>query len=286
MMKGDRKYILMFLLPAAAFLITFLYYPFFKSMYLSFFRTKGFFSKTFVGFDNYSRMFTDELLGAATLHTLELMLYVIVFQVGIALLLAIFVDNITWGKGFFRMVFFFPVVISGTAIALLFVLFYNFQFGLLNTLLQDMGFDKVNWLSESMALKAVAIPTVWHYVGFYFVLFLTAMSKIPSDFYEAAKLEGITGFKKTFLLTIPLIMSDIKVVITLAITGTLKVFEFIFVLSRGQNGTEVLGTYMYKKALVDQNFGYGSTIAIYIVVFGVLLSLLANRLLKRDEITY
>ncbi|WP_214627248.1 carbohydrate ABC transporter permease [Paenibacillus agaridevorans] len=285
-MKGDRKYIFLFLLPAAVFMSIFLYYPFFKSMYLSFFRTSGFFSKTFVGFDNYARMFSDELLGAATLHTLELMLYVIVFQVGIALVLAVLVDNVTWGKGFFRMVFFFPVVISGTAIALLFVLFYNFQFGLLNNILQNLGFDKILWLSESNALKAVAVPTVWHYVGFYFVLFLTAMSKIPADFYEAAKLEGITGVKKTFLLTIPLIMSDIKVVITLAITGTLKVFEFIFVLTRGQSGTEVLGTYMYKKALVDQNFGYGSTIAIYIVVFGVLLSLLANRLLKRDEITY
>ncbi|WP_259391616.1 carbohydrate ABC transporter permease [Paenibacillus sp. 1011MAR3C5] len=286
MMKGDRKYIVMFLLPAAAFMSVFLYYPFFKSLFLSFFRTKGFTTRTYVGFDNYIRMFSDNLLGAATLHTLELMFYVIVFQVGIALFLAVLVDNITWGKGFFRTVFFFPVVISGTAIALLFVLFYNFQFGLLNTILQNFGFSKVNWLSESMALKAVAIPTVWHYVGFYFVLFLTAMSKIPSDFYEAAKLEGITGVKKTFMLTIPLIMSDIKVVITLAITGTLKVFEFIYVLSRGQNGTEVLGTYMYKKAMVDQNFGYGSTIAIYIVVFGVLLSLLANRLMKRDEITY
>lgn len=285
-MKGDRKYIFIFLLPAAVFMSIFLYYPFFKSMYLSFFRTSGFFSKTYVGFDNYVRMFSDELLGAATLHTLELMLYVIVFQVGIALFLAVLVDNITWGKGFFRMVFFFPVVISGTAIALLFVLFYNFQFGLLNNILQNLGFDKVLWLGESNALKAVAVPTVWHYVGFYFVLFLTAMAKIPSDFYEAAKLEGITGIKKTFLLTIPLILSDIKVVITLAITGTLKVFEFIFVLTRGQSGTEVLGTYMYKKALVDQNFGYGSTIAIYIVVFGVLLSLLANRLLKREEITY
>lgn len=285
-MKGDRKYILMFLLPAAATMMIFLYYPFFKSLYFSFFRTSGFYEKKFIGFDNYTRMFTDQMLGASTLHTLELMLYVILFQVGIALMLAVMVDNIQWGKGIYRMVFFFPVVISGTAISLLFVLFYNYQFGLLNSLLNKLGFDKVLWLSESLALKAIAVPTVWHYVGFYFVLFLTAMSKIPSDFYEAAKLEGITGLKKTFQLTIPLIMSDIKVVITLAITGTLKIFEFVWVIARGQNGTEVLGTYMYKKALVDQNFGYGSTIAIYIVVFGVLLSLLANRLLKRDEITY
>lgn len=285
-MKGDRKYIVLFLLPAVAIMTIFLYYPFFKSLYLSFYRTTGFFDKKFVGWANYERLFTDKLLGAATLHTLEIMLYVIVFQVGIALVLAVLVDNISKLKSFYRTVFFFPVVISGTAISLLFVLFYNYNFGLLNNLLAQFDIEKVLWLDDKNALKAVSIPTVWHYVGFYFVLFLTAMSKIPSDYYEAVKLEGISAFKRTTMLTIPLIMSDIKVVITLAITGTLKVFEFVWVITSGQNGTEVLGTYMYKKAMVDQNFGYGSTVAIYMVVFGVLLAVIANRLLKRDEITY
>lgn len=285
-MKGDKKYLVLFLLPAAIMVTTFVYYPFFKSFYLSFFRTTGFFDKKYVGFDNYERLFSDELLGAATLHTLEIMLYVIIFQVGLALILAVMVDSIKWGKTFFRTVFFFPIVISGAAISLLFVLIYNFQFGLLNGALESLGLDKVLWLSENSALKSVAIPTVWHYVGFYFILFLTAMSKIPSDFYEAAKLEGITGIKKTLYLTIPLILSDIKVVLTLAITGTLKVFDFVWILTRGQNDTELLGTYMYKKALVDLNFGYGSTIAVYIVAFGVILSLVTNRLLKKEEITY
>ncbi|KOP68736.1 ABC transporter permease [Bacillus sp. FJAT-18019] len=285
-MKGDRKYILLFLLPTAAIMTVFLYYPFFKSLYLSFYRTTGFFDKKFVGWANYERLFTDKLLGAATLHTLEIMLYVIVFQVGIALLLAVMVDNISKLKGFYRTVFFFPVVISGTAISLLFVLFYNYNFGLLNNLLASFNMEKVLWLDAKNALKAISIPTVWHYVGFYFVLFLTAMSKIPQDYYEAAKLEGITGFKKTTMLTIPLIMSDVKVVITLAITGTMKVFDFVWLITNGQNGTEVLGTYMYKKAMVDQNFGYGSTVAIFMVVFGVLLAMFANRLLKKEEITY
>jgi len=285
-MKGDRKYIFMFLLPSAVLMGLFLYYPFFKSFYLSFYRTKGFFDKKFVGWDNFERLFTDNLLGAATLHTLELMLYVLLFQVGIALILAVLVEGISRLKSFYRTVFFFPVVISGTAISLLFVLFYNYNFGLLNNLLANFGIEKIFWLDEGNALRAVAIPTVWHYVGFYFILFLTAMSKIPSDYYEAARLEGIGAFKRTTKLTIPLIMSDIKVVITLAITGTLKVFEFVWVITSGQNGSEVLGTYMYKKAMVDQNFGYGSAVAIYMVIFGVLLALLANRLLKRDEITY
>ncbi|WP_424768826.1 carbohydrate ABC transporter permease [Paenibacillus sp. sgz302251] len=285
-MKGDKKYIVLFLLPAAVMMSIFVYYPFFKSFYLSFYRTSGFFEKKYVGFANYERMFTDSMLGAASLNTLEIMLYVIVFQVGIALILAVMVDSIKWGKAFFRTVFFFPIVISGAAISLLFVLIYNFQFGLLNGALSNLGYEKILWLSESSALRAVAVPTVWHYVGFYFILFLTAMSKIPSDFYEAAKLEGITGIKKTLYLTIPLIISDIKVVLILAITGTLKVFDFIWILARGQNDTEVLGTYMYKKALVDLNFGYGSTIAVYIVVFGVVLSLITNRLLKKEEISY
>ncbi|KKC49320.1 MULTISPECIES: carbohydrate ABC transporter permease [unclassified Paenibacillus] len=285
-MKGDKNYILAFLLPAFLLLGTFVYYPFLKSFYLSFFRTNGFFNKKFVGLDNYERLFSDDLLGAATLHTLEIMLYVLIFQVGIALVLAVMVDSISKGKQFFRTVFFFPIVISGAAISLLFVLIYNYQFGLLNGIIAKLGFEPILWMSETGSLKAVAVPTVWHYVGFYFVLFLTAMSKIPSDFYEAAKLEGIGGIKKTTMLTIPLILSDIKVVMILAITGTLKIFDFVFILTRGGNGTELLGTYMYKKALVDQNFGYGSTIAIYIVIFGVILSLITNRLLKREEVTY
>lgn len=285
-MKGDRKYIFLFLLPSAVLMSMFLYYPFFKSVYLSFFRTKGFFDKKFVGWDNFTRLFSDNLLGQATLHTLELMLYVIVFQVGIALVLAVLVESIGKLQSVYRTVFFFPVVISGTAISLLFVLFYNYNFGLLNSLLANFGIEKILWLDEGNALRAVAIPTVWHYVGFYFILFLTAMSKIPSDYYEAARLEGIGPFKRTVMLTIPLILSDIKVVITLAITGTLKVFEFVWVIAKGQNGTEVLGTYMYKKALVDQNFGYGSAVAIYMVVFGVVLAMVANRLMKREEITY
>lgn len=285
-MKGDRKYIWLFLLPSALIMSVFLYYPFAKSFYLSFYRTDGFFNKKLIGLENYGRLIHDKELLDATLNSLELMLYVLIFQVGIALVLAVLVEAVRWGKTFFRTVFFFPIVISGAAISLLFVLIYNFQFGMLNNLLADFGYDKVLWLSEQHALKAVAVPTVWHYVGFYFVLFLTAMSKIPADYYEAAKLEGITGFKKTVTLTIPLILSDIKVVIILAITGTLKVFDFIYIISRGNNGTEVLGTYMYDRAIVDQNFGYGSTVAVYIVLFGVLLSLLANRILKREEITY
>ncbi|GAB2532576.1 carbohydrate ABC transporter permease [Gracilibacillus alcaliphilus] len=287
-MKGDRIYIFLFLTPA--FIITgiFLYYPFIENLLQSFYNTDGFFNSTFIGLDNYIRLWNDEIARTALFNSLELILYVTVFQVGIALILAILVDSITKGAAFYRTTFFFPIVISGAAIGLLFTLIYNYRNGLLNEILVSMGMERVLWLTEQSSLYMVAIPTVWNYVGFYFVILLTAIQKIPNDFYEAAKLEGITGFQKMFRLTIPLIVTDLKTCMVLAITGTLKIFELVYIITRGGpgNSSEVLGTYMYQKAFEDTAMGYGATIAVLIVVLGLTLAFITNKLLKREEVTY
>lgn len=287
-MKGDRTIIVLFLLPAAVMTLVFLYYPFFRGILLSFYRTEGFFSKEFFGFGHYIRLFQDDVIRIATLNSLELMVYAVVFQVGIALILAVMVDSIKRGKTFFRISFFFPVVISGSAIGLLFTLIYSYRNGLLNNILDALGFERVLWLTEKTSLIAVAIPTVWQYVGFYFVIFFTAILKVPEEFYDAGRLEGITGVKKTFYITIPLIWNDIKICIILAITGAFRVFEMVYIITLGGpgNSSEVLGTYMYEATFTKQAVGYGSTIAVYIVILGVTLSMLTNRLLKREEVTY
>ncbi|MBP1914442.1 carbohydrate ABC transporter permease [Lederbergia galactosidilytica] len=287
-MKGDKLFIFLFLFPAFFITAIFLYYPFFENIYQSFFKTDGFFNSTFIGLDNYKRLITDEIARGATLNSLELMLYVAVFQVGIALVLAVMVDSIKHGVRFFRTSFFFPVVISGAAIGLLFTLIYNYRNGLLNEILVSLGFERVLWLTESSSLYMVAIPTIWSYVGFYFVIFLTAIGKIPEDFYEAAKLEGITGFQKLTKITIPLIVGDIKTCLVLAITGALKIFELVYIITRGgpARSSEVLGTYMYQKAFEDSNVGYGATLAVLMVVIGVSLAFITNKLLKSEEVTY
>ncbi|MGN8644767.1 carbohydrate ABC transporter permease [Gracilibacillus sp. HCP3S3_G5_1] len=287
-MKGDKLYIFLFLTPA--FLITgiFLYYPFIENILQSFYRTDGFFNSTYIGLDNYVRLWNDEIAREALFNSLELMLYVTVFQVGIALILAIMVNAITKGAGFYRTTFFFPIVISGAAIGLLFTLIYNYRNGLLNEILVNLGFERILWLTEQSSLYMVAIPTIWNYVGFYFVILLTAIQKIPNDFYEAAELEGVTGMQKMFKLTIPLIVSDLKTCIVLAITGTLKIFELVYIITRGGPGSssEVLGTYMYQKAFEDTAMGYGATIAVIIVVLGLSLAFITNKLLQREEVTY
>lgn len=287
-MKGDRIFIVLFLMPAALITGVFLYYPFFRGIMLSFYQTEGFFSKTFAGFYNYIRLFQDEVVRIATLNSLELMIYAVFLQVGIALVLAVMVDSIQRGKSFFRISFFFPVVISGSAIGLLFTLIYSYRSGLLNNVLTSMGFERVLWLTEKTSLIGVAVPTIWQYVGFYFVILFTSILKVPDEFYEAAKIEGISGIKKMVHITIPLIWGDIKICMILAITGAFRVFELVYIITLGGpgNSSEVLGTYMYETTFTKQAVGYGSTIAVYIVVLGVTLSLLTNRLLKREEVTY
>src|SRR5699024_9926785 len=197
--------------------------------------------------------------------------------------------SISHGVRFFRTSFFFPVVISGAAIGLLFTLIYNYRNGLLNEILVSFGFERVLWLTEQSSLYMVAIPTIWSDVGFYFVIFLTEIEKIPSDFYEAADLDGVSGFQKLTKITIPLIVSDIKTCLILAITGALKIFELVYIITRGgpARSSEVLGTYMYQKAFVDGAIGYDATLAVLIVVIGLILAFLTNKFLSnKDEVTY
>ncbi|MBA4492866.1 carbohydrate ABC transporter permease [Paenactinomyces guangxiensis] len=288
MHKGDKKYIFLFLFPTILLTGVFLYYPFLRSVYKSFFYWDGFLVSRFTGLENYIQLATDEVVRIATLNTLEIMCYAIIFQVGLGVVLAVLVDSVKFGTNFFRSAFFFPVAISATAIGLMFTLFYKYDGGMLNQLLEKFGYEKVLWITEESSLIAVAIPTIWQYVGFYFVILLTAISKIPDDFYEAAHLEGVTGIKKTFYITLPLIWSDIKTCIILAITGSLKVFELVYIITGGgpTHTSEVLGTYMYMKTFTSSAWGYGSTIAVFIVLLGVVLSFIANRLLKKEEITY
>lgn len=288
-MKGDKLFITLFLLPAGLITTVFLYYPFFKSFFLSFYSMQGWFGgKTFVGFENYIRLFTDEVARGAFLHSIELMLLVVVFQVGIAMVLAVMVESVKHWKGFFRTTFFFPVVISGSAIALLFTLVYQYRGGMLNSVLGFFGIEPVLWLNEQLALLAVAVPTIWQYVGFYFVILLTAIMKIPDSFYEAADLEGVGIFKRATMITIPLIFNDLKVCIILAITGALRIFDIIQLLTAGgpAHATTVLATYMYTQTFVANDPGYGTTVAVLIVVLGIVISMITNRYMKQEEITY
>lgn len=289
MLYRDKKPLALFLLPSLALMLVLLYYPFFENIINSFFEIKSLISprETFIGMANYQKFFMqDATAGIALKNSLVMMVLTVIFQVGLALLLALLVDSIRRGAQFFRVVFFFPIVISATAIGLMFNLFYVYDGGMLNQIVTALGGEKVLWLSDDKAFTMVAIPVLWQYVGFYFVIILTGLTGICPDIYESAELDGATGIKKTVYITLPLISDVLVTCTTLAITGAIKIFDLPSVIAKygaPKGLTHFLGTYMYQKTFIAQDVDYGSAIAIVIVVLGVVISRTVSTVLGRRE---
>lgn len=285
----NKKTIALFLFPALAFMTVFLFYPFVMNIIKSFYESNGYSTGTFIGLDNYRRMLTDRTIHTAIKNTFTLMFYIVVFEVGIALLLAVMVNSITKGKKFYQTVYFFPIVISATAIGMMFNLFYAYDGGLINTILMEFGGEAIPWKSKvEWALELVAIPTVWQYVGFYFVLILTAIKQVPVSLYESAKIDGSNPWTELRYITLPLIRNVMITCAVLAITGTMKVFDLVLVITGGGplNQSQVLGLYMYQKTFVDEAFGYGAAISVLIVAIGFIVSFVVNKVFKQEDYTY
>lgn len=284
--------LLVFLVPGFLFMIVFLYVPFLENIKNSLFDMTTMVAMPgqeipFNGIENYKKILTDPLVRTSILNSLKMMGLTVIFEVGIGFILAVLVSNINRGKHFFRTVYFFPIVISATAIGLMFKLFYYYDGGMLNQILESFGAEPVNWLKPGLAFIMVSIPTLWSYVGFYFVILLTGLSDISDDIYEAASIDGCSKFRQVFYITIPMMRGVIGTCITLALTGALKVFDLPWVLvpnGAPQGTTHFLGTYMYQSTFGVNNYDYGSALAVLIVVLGVIVSKIVNRVLKPEAV--
>lgn len=272
--------LVVFLVPGLLFMLVFLYIPFVQNIKNSFYDMTAIIEMPgtewkFIGFENYKKLFTDPDVRTALVNSLKMMVLTVIFEVGIAFVLAVMVSQIKKLQQLFRTVYFFPVVISATAIGLLFKLFYNYNGGMLNQILESIGAKTVNWLSPSLAFIMVCIPTLWSYIGFYFVILLTGLSDIPDDIYEAASIDGCSRFKQVFYITLPMMKPVFFTSVTLAVTGALKVFDLPWVMvpnGAPQGLTHFLGTYMYQQTFGLNNYDYGSTLAVLIVVLGIVVS--------------
>jgi raffinose/stachyose/melibiose transport system permease protein len=289
MIYKSKKIVWLFLLPTILFVSLFLYLPFAGSVLNSLYDIPDItgLQKTFIGIKNYQELFTDPIVWSAIQNTFIMIVLTVVFEVGIALLLALLVDTTGLIQKFYRTVFFFPVVISATAIGLMFILFYDYNIGLFNQVLIKLGKAPALWLEEGKALFMIALPIVWQYVGFYFVIILTGIAAIPEDIYESAYLEGATGFQKIIYITLPLIKGVLRTCLILVITGTFKVFDLAWTIApRGMpnQSTYLLGTYQYKTVYEASRVGYGCTIAVFIVIMGLVISTGVNKLIKPQEL--
>lgn len=303
MIYKKKRPLLVFLIPAFAFLITYLYYPFLQNILNTFLNIGGL-GRAAKGmndpwYENYRRLISDPELRTALKNTVLLTVCTVVFQVGIALILALLVDSIRVGAKVFRTVYFFPIVISATALGLMFNLIFLYKGGMINQLLLNAGLLEsevkasgklivqwFDWKNEKHFLFTMFLPVIWQYVGFYFVILITGLNNIPDDLFEAAALDGASGLRKIRYITLPMLRNVLCTCLVLAITGALKVFDLPWVMfgaGMPQNQGWLTGTYMYDQTFNKMNVDYGSTIAVLIVVLGVVLSNVANRAFKTTE---
>lgn len=303
MIYKKKSPLLLFLLPAFVFLIAYLYYPFLQNIFNTFLDIGGL-GRAADGvndpwYENYARMLTDPNMRTALKNTVILTVCTVVFQVGIALILALLVDSIRVGSKVFRTVYFFPIVISATALGLMFNLMFLYKGGMVNQLLLKMGLLEsevkasgklvvkwLDWKNQAHYMTTMFLPVIWQYVGFYFVILITGLNNISSDLFEAAALDGASGLKKIRYITLPMLRNVLCTCLVLAVTGALKVFDLPWVMfgaGMPNNQGWLTGTYMYDQTFNKMNVDYGSTIAVLIVVLGVILSNVANRVFKPAE---
>lgn len=295
--------LLVFLIPAFAFLGVYLFYPFIQNVINTFLNIGGL-GRSADGantpfYMNYAELLRDPKLRTALKNTLLLTLCTVVFQVGIALVLALLVDSIHRGARIFRTIYFFPIVISATALGLMFNLIFLYKGGMVNQMLLSLGklhtetrasgrmvVDWIDWKDKDHFMTTMFLPVIWQYVGFYFVILMTGLSNISEDVFESASLDGAGGWQKVRYITLPLLRNTLCTCLVLAVTGALKVFDLPWVMfgaGMPEDRGWLTGTYMYDQTFNKANIDYGSTIAVLIVVLGVVLSNVSKALFRPTD---
>ncbi|MEC1393338.1 sugar ABC transporter permease [Bacillus velezensis] len=280
----------LFLAPALIFLL-FVYIPIIENVFFSLFEWSSFQpEKTFIGLKNYIDLFHDPVFYTALRNNVLYAVISLICQVGGGLILAAVLEDKLLRKWspFFRTVFFLPVVISMTVIALLFDFIYNPEIGLLNQLLEAVGLDELTraWLGdENTAMLSVIFVSQWQSVGYIAMLYIVSIQSIPAELYESAQLDGAGKIQQFFHITVPQTKEMSFVAVVMTLTGAFTVFNEPYILTGGGpgNASEVLSTFLYKSAFTKDMMGYASAIATVVLLLTLALSLIQMKFFKTGK---
>ena len=240
-----------------------------------------------VGFDNYVKVFNDEVFRKALKNTFLYSLGVVPLQLTISLLLALVVDSKIKAKSFFRVAYYIPTLTSIVAVSVIFLFLFKAD-GILNKLLLIFGVNERSWFDDpKFALIAIIFMAVWSSVGVTMIIFLAALQEVPQTVYEAAEIDGASKFQRFFKITIPLIKPTIFFNLVMTVIGTLQMFDQAFVISGGKGGpldsTMTVVLYLYNKGFKEFEMGYASAVAFVLFAIIFTLTLIQKKLFKEEE---
>jgi len=244
-------------------------------------------ARTFLGFQNYVKIAGEELFQRSFINTFIFTMVASVLEVFFGVLLAFLLHRQFFGKRVASLIIVFPMIISTMVISAVWQIFYHYEIGLFNFLLQKVGMKPIGWLiDQKIALFSIIIIDIWQWTPFAFLIIQAGMLSIPSDIFEAAQIDGARGTQIALKITLPILASQIMLVLMLRTIDTFRLFDKVYALTGGgpANSTQTLSMFIYREGFAFFNFGRASAASVLTLFVVAFLALFYVRsLLKEDN---
>ncbi|HXT36720.1 MAG TPA: sugar ABC transporter permease [Chloroflexota bacterium] len=277
------------MLPYIIYFSLFTAFPIGFAIYLSFHRWNNLFKPPIPhGFSNYIYLFHDANFWNALHVTIVFAVVFVVVTVPLALSLALLLNQALPGRSFFRVVFFMPYITPAVVISIVFLWLYQTQNGILNNILGFFGISPVPWLTDTaVAMPAISLMVVWKQAGYFTVIFLAGLQGIPRQLYEAAAVDGATGWRQFRDITVPLLAPAMLLVVVFATLTGFSIFTEPYILTQGgpDNATLTVTLYIYKWAFEYSTFGYASALGVVFAVIVFIIVAIQRLVFERDSYT-
>ncbi len=288
--KTFLNYAVWFILPSFLLYTIFVITPTLSSVYLSFTSWDGVSPNVhYIGFANFVEIWNSDRVHNALKNTVLLTVSLVVLENAASLMLALLVDQVRWLRNLFRSVFYFPVLLSGIVMGFVWTIILNYNFGVINQLLDAAGLDaiKTDWLGNpKFAMLSIVLSTVWKSAGYYMVIYLAGLQGIPQELTEAASIDGANRWQQFRHVKFPLLAGAMTVCMMLSMIGSLKIFDQIAVMTDGGPGfaTETLTYIIYKVGFGELRQGFGTALAIVLFLLIMIVSIVQIKLLRKREV--
>jgi raffinose/stachyose/melibiose transport system permease protein len=287
-LRKNNKFIIAGLAPALLLYTVFVLYQIIRSFFYGFYNWNGLSAPRFIGIENFITILTDPIFWLSFKNNILVVIISVLGQIPFGILAAVALSGKLKGAAFFRTAFFIPMILSTVVVGLLWSTILNPQVGILKNFLLMLGFSKAPNLlgTPGIAIYTLCGVIFWQFVGLYMIIFLAALQNIPPDIIEAADIDGASEVTKFFRIRLPLLWGTIASSAVLCISGSMRTFDLIYVMTGGgpAHSTEVMATYMFNKTFATYQYGYGSAVSLVIAVFSfVFISASRVLLLKQAE---
>ena len=279
--KGGRKTAFIYLAPAMIVIIVFLYLPIILNFMNSLYKWGAMSTEVkWVGFKYYKQLMEDDTIRVALKNNLVFVVTSVFCHIGVSLVISAVLESkfLRPWQSLFRTIYFIPSLLMITVTGITFKMLYSPTIGLLNPILELFGVNTshVDILGNAKtAIWGVAAASQWQFIGYTVVLFIVAMQSISDDIYEAAEIDGASGIQRFFWITVPLMKNTIMINMIIIITGAVRVYDEVYVMTNGGPGraTQTLATYLYQVGFKNDQMGYASAIAFFVFLITFILGL-------------